>query len=261
MMYFFDDRKEQLNTLIAQYQQMLFIEEQKLLNTKEPREMNSITQTITTYKQRLAEYFEELRQLTASQENSFELSTKTTEKHEEWQIEELFRANQRKWWEGNKDICTAVIKGGVYAIASKVDKTIFFTTITKANFEQDYILETQVSYIKGEGDNGFGLCWGDRDTNDMLTFEITNSGSTTLRKLENNKTWHSLEPWTSFHAIHEEGIPNVLKVLKKGNQIICSINEQVVFETTYLPLKGKDIGFVTQTVMKIAVNYIKFKNL
>lgn len=260
MMYFFDDRKEQLNTLIAQYQQMLFIEEQKLLNTNDNREMSQIAQEIKIYKQRLKEYLEELSQLTIKQQAPMQ-TIEAKINNETWLIEEHFRANQRKWWEGSSENCRAVIKGGVYAIESKIDKSLFFTTITEANFEQDYVLEAEIVYIRGEGNNGFGLCWGDRDINDVFTFEITHSGSTTLRRLENNKTWRAVEPWTSFHAIYEEGIPNLLRVLKKGKRITCSINEQVIFESIDTPIKGKDIGFVTQTVMKIIINYIKFKNL
>ncbi len=259
MMYFLEDRIEQLNTLIAQYQQLLFIEEQKLLNTKDNREISKIEQETTIYKQRLRQYLEELRKLTNEEKPLEHLATK--ENNDKWHLEEYFRANQRGWWEDNKEIGKAAIKGGVYAIEAKADKTLFFTILTEANFEQDYELEAQITYIKGEGNNGFGLCWGDREINDVLTFEISNTGSTTLRKLENNKTWRSIEPWTTFHAIYEEGIPNVLRVFKKGNQITCNINEQIVFESAHAHTKGKDIGFVTQTVMKIVVNYIKFRNL
>lgn len=251
-----DSRKEQLDTLINQYQDLLFIEEQRLLNTSDERYKKSIEDKIKAYKAKLDAYLSEMQYVEG-------LGNKLVAHYYEHNdkkliLNEFFTNNDNYWWIGNTEKEVAFIQAEVYVIEAKLKEKSYFRTIPiNIDFNKDFEIEARISFVKGYDNNGFGICWGNKSNNDFCCFEIAMTGFHMVRKLDKGKTWRKLTEWQKTDYIHSEGIPNIFRVKREGKEIFLTLNKKDLPSIKTEKFDGQDIGFIIQKPMKIVVDYIK----
>ncbi|GAB4403583.1 MAG: hypothetical protein OHK0053_28420 [Microscillaceae bacterium] len=137
-------RLEQIDSLISQYQQLLFIEEQKLLNADSDKVRGKLEKQIQYFQEKIRGYLLQRQAL----ENPILPSSGTALLPPGFMLKwvDEFENNQHSWWMGQNQEESVFIQGEVYRMQSFVSsKACFYTLPLEVDFNQDFGLETRLS--------------------------------------------------------------------------------------------------------------------
>ena len=152
------------------------------------------------------------------------------------------------------------IRNGQYIFEHNRTNGSWFTWISKKlNAEHNYSIETNVTYLGGTDNNGFGLTFGMKNTDNCYTFVISANGYFHFGGFINGE-WKDIHDWTSSPHINQGVLPNHLKVEKNSKGLQFLINNNLVYTHPFLPLFGEHIGFTIFWNIKVAFNDLMIKN-
>lgn len=184
---------------------------------------------------------------------------------------ENFGDNSNNWWVSKSDKGWCDIVDGYYVIEHAKDTGDYSSWRTFPMVESKaYSMEASFTFLGGVEKNGFGFLWGQKSngsTGDGYSgfhyFVISASGKFVICSY--NPQMEKTEPikdWTDCSFIKTgENAVNVLKIMKFDDnidkQLYFLINDQLIFQSNYLPLFGYETGFIAFQNMKIAIDYFK----
>lgn len=186
-------------------------------------------------------------------------------------FEENFNDNSNKWWTGkDKSGCTDIIDGSYVIEHTREEGDYSVWRTINAVETKAYSLEASFTFLSGYTKNGYGFLWGQKSnkgTDDRYSgfhyFIISASGKFVIRSYNpQTKKTEPIKDWTDCSFINTgENATNVLKIMKFDDTIDKSlyflVNDQMIFQSSYLPLFGYETGFIAFQNMKIAINYFK----
>ena len=175
---------------------------------------------------------------------------------------EGFNNNNNNWSTSNSNDISFEIKNGDYFIDHKRETGGYTSTIIKTvDASKDFNIIGQFKKINGITNNGFGLTFGRKDSQNQNEFFITSGGSFMIKKTENG-TSTNLKNWTvSSHIKKGNNAVNYLKVEKKGNSIKYYINSNLVHTSYSYKFYGNRIGFIVYNKQKISIGYLSMSYL
>ncbi len=133
-----------------------------------------------------------------------------------------------------------------------------------------YSLEAAFTFLSGYTINEFGFMWCQQSNSGIVDshsgfhyFIISSSGKFLIRSYNpQTKKTEPIKDWTDSPFIKtEENETNVFKITKFDNtidkQLYFLINEEMIFQTSYLPIFGYETGFISFQNMKSSIVYFK----
>jgi hypothetical protein len=186
-------------------------------------------------------------------------------------FEENFKDNSNEWLIGNNEVFCCEVSNGKYFLEHKRESNDFAVWKPMPLVESKaYSFEASFTFVQGNTTSGFGFLWGqgqkngsDEKYNGFHYFIISASGKYVIRSYNpKTKKTEPVKDWTdcSFIKIGDNET-NVLKIIKFDDnidkQLYFLINDQMIFQSNYLPLFGYETGFIAFQNMKIAIDYLK----
>lgn len=126
---------------------------------------------------------------------------------------------------------------------------------------RDFEIEARIQKISGIQNNGFGIVWGRKDSDNQFDFYISANGYYKINKSAYG-TRHKMVPWTKTSYINQgNGATNKLTIRKTGNIIKFYVNDNYLNQLTFESFFGNRIGFVVYKNQKIAIDYLRVSYL
>lgn len=171
-------------------------------------------------------------------------------------MDENFENNNLNWAEDENEKRTLKVGNGAYVFEHKRKEGAWTThyDLPELDEKEDFLMETQIEYIKGNNFEGFGLVWGREDFENQYSFCINNNQKFIIDKEGRG----NYENWTGW--IKNENLKkgfNDLKVRKIRNTLKFYINEEKIYERTFEPFFGTKIGFYIGADLKIKIHNLK----
>ena len=173
-----------------------------------------------------------------------------------------FSSNANNWSVSNKTNVSFSISNGYYYLSHKRDEKGYTSTRTIViDQNRDFRIEAKFIKVSGIQNNGYGLIWGRKDSNNEFEFFISGDGYFQVKKWQNGKGI-SIKPWHKSAVINQgNGAINRLKIVKKNNYYTFYINDNNVYSTSFEPFFGDRVGFIVYKRQKIAVDYLSLDYL
>lgn len=170
---------------------------------------------------------------------------------------EGFNNKNNNWSEVNSSDNYASITGGDYIIERKISSGGYAPTISKyIDTKRDFRITAQIKKISGANNNGFGIVFGRKDTDNQNQFFISSDGSYIINKSVNGKRTY-IKEWTkSTHIKTGNGSYNYLKVQKVGSAVKFFINSNLVYTSYSTKFYGNRVGFIVYDKIKFSVGYL-----
>lgn len=186
-------------------------------------------------------------------------------------LDEQFNDNSNNWWTGKDDSGWCDVADSCYIIEHTKD-TSDYSAWKKIPLVESkaFSFEASFKFISGYEKNGYGFLWGQKSTDNkddrysgFHYFIVSASGKFVIRSYNpQTKKAEPIKEWTDCsHIKTGANSINVLKIMKFDDsidkQLYFLINDQMIFQTTYLPMFGYETGFIAFQNMKIAIDYFK----
>lgn len=256
-------RIEQLGSLILQYQDLLFIEEQKYLTARpKSRTQRDSEEEIKRLKTIIQQYKNELNTLGGA------LNTKQILQHEfsggqiqsNYIFEDDFYSNQNNWWLGENERIITQMENGCFTMLSKVEdgRIIWYDGgDIQMNPYQSITMEYVICLLQNVDNYGYGFIWG-KNRDEFYDFCLSGNGYFTLGITREGK-WNEIHKWQYNTCVAKDPAFNKVKIEAQGEMAKFTINGVEVLEKQLpdLPENYTAMGFVVYKNMKIAVDYLK----
>jgi len=190
------------------------------------------------------------------------LGSTTTSSESKTILFEGFNGNSNNWSESSTSDVNLAISNGDYIFDHKRASGGWSSTIEKKyDTSKDFRISAQLKKKSGITDNGYGIIFGRKDSNNQNLFYISGQGSYNICKYVNG-TRTAIKNWTkSSHIKNGNGVSNLLTVIKTGSKIEYLINSNVVYTSYSYRSYGDRIGFIVYDKQKIAVGYLSMTYL
>lgn len=168
-----------------------------------------------------------------------------------------YNDNKNSWSTTNNEDVSFEVLNGNYYFDHKRSKGGWSSTIPKyIDTSRDFKIVADIKKESGILNNGYGIIFGRKDSNNQNLFFVNGNGSYSINKVKNGKD-NFLKTWTSNSAIRKgNGGYNVLKVVKLGSKLEYYINDTKVY-TDYSPdFFGERLGYIVYDRQKVSVAYI-----
>ena len=166
-----------------------------------------------------------------------------------------FVSNANNWAITNNENASLNINNGFYNFKHKRDK--FGWTTTKEiiiDEYKDFEIEADIKKVAGIKNNGYGIIWGRKDSDNQFQFFISADGYYYVRYFDNGKI-NIIKKWTKSNYINKgDKVYNKLKIRKEGNVYKYYINNNYVFQSNAKPFYGNRVGFLIYGRQSIAIN-------
>ncbi len=170
---------------------------------------------------------------------------------------EGFNNNNNNWSEINSSDNYASVQNGDYIVERKISSGGYAPTIKKyIDTKRDFRITAQIKKVSGVNNNGFGIVFGRKDTDNQNQFFISSDGSYIINKTVNGKRTYIKEWTSSSHIKTGNGSYNYLKVQKVGSKYKFYINSNLVYSTYATKFYGDRVGFIVYDKIKMAVGYL-----
>ena len=175
---------------------------------------------------------------------------------------EGFNNKNNNWSSTNTSDNYASIENGDYIIERKKSTGGYAPTIKKyIDTDRDFRITAQIKKVKGVNNNGFGIVFGRKDTDNQNQFFISSDGSYIVNKSVDGKRTY-IKEWTkSSHIKTGNGSTNYLKVQKTGSKVQFYINSKLVYTSYSTKFYGDRVGFIVYDKIKISVGYLSLAYL
>ena len=173
-----------------------------------------------------------------------------------------FNSNTNNWSElSNENVSLSFKSGSYYFYHKREDYGWTSSKSVKIDQSKDFEIEADITKVDGIQNNGYGIIWGRKDSDNEFEFFISGDGSYYIEYIEDGKT-HILQNWTKSSAIKTgNGANNKLIVRKEGNQYKFYINGTYLMQIDAKPFYGDYLGFVVYYKQNIAFNNLKVSYL
>ena len=170
---------------------------------------------------------------------------------------EGFNNKNNYWSEVNNSDNYSSIQNGDYIVQRKVSSGGYAPTISKyIDTKRNFRITAQIKHVSGVKNNGFGIVFGRKDTDNQNQFFITADGSYIINKTVNGKRTY-IKNWTqSSHIKTGTGAYNYLKVQKVGSAYKFYINSKLVYTSYSTKFYGDKVGFIVYDKIKFSVGYL-----
>ena len=170
---------------------------------------------------------------------------------------EGFNNTNNNWPTPDTSDSYATIKNGDYIIHRKKTSGGYAPTISKyIDTKRDFRITAQIKKVSGVNNNGFGIVFGRKNTDNQNQFFISSDGSYIINKSVNGKRTY-IKQWTkSSHIKTGNGSYNYLKVQKKGSKVQFFINSKLVYTSYSTKFYGDRVGFIIYDKIKMSVGYL-----
>lgn len=165
--------------------------------------------------------------------------------------------NRNSWSTSQNENVKLDISNGNYYFDHKRAKGGWSSTIVKyIDTSRDFKILADIKKESGIQNNGYGIVFGRKDSNNQNLFYINGNGSYSINKMKGGKD-NFLKQWETSSAIRKgNGAYNVLKVVKIGNKLEYYINNTKVY-TQYSPeFFGDRMGYILYDRQKISIAYL-----
>ncbi len=189
--------------------------------------------------------------------NTTNTNTTVTHASKETIIFDGYTDNRNNWSTSSNENVNLEIKNGDYFFDHKRAKGGWSSTIVKyIDTSRDFKILADIKKESGILNNGYGIAFGRKDSNNQNLFYVNGNGSYSINKMKNGKD-NFLKQWASSSAIRKgNGGYNVLKVVKIGTKLEYYINNTKV-HTDYSPeFFGDRLGYIVYDRQKISIAYL-----
>ncbi len=173
-----------------------------------------------------------------------------------------FNSNTNDWTElSNENIGLSFKNGSYYFNHKRDDYGWTSSKSVKIDQTKDFEIEADITKVDGIQNNGYGMLWGRKDSDNEFEFFISGDGSYYIEYIEDGKT-QILQNWTASTAINKgNGANNKLKIRKEGNKYNYYINDTYLMQTEAKSFYGDYLGFVVYYKQTIAFNNLRVSYL
>ena len=174
---------------------------------------------------------------------------------------EEFKDNKNGWVTKEDEGKECYIKGGRYYFENKrIEAKLWYSTINiKLDTEDNFIIKTRITYLKGENSKAFGLLWGFLDENNLFRFLISADGEFYIDYFIEGEQL-TIEGWKKNPIIKTGKKTNLLEIVKNLDVLHFKINQEVVYTMEYISFFGNEFGFGIENNVKIAIDLLRITN-
>ena len=165
--------------------------------------------------------------------------------------------NRNDWSTSKNESVDLDIRNGNYYFDHKRAKGGWSSTIVKyIDTSRDFKILADIKKESGILNNGYGIVFGRKDSDNQNLFFVNGNGSYSINKIKNGKD-NFIKQWVNSSAIRKgNGGYNVLKVVKVGSKLEYYINNTKVY-TDYSPeFFGDRLGYIVYDKQKISIAYL-----
>src|SRR5688572_5949783 len=172
-------------------------------------------------------------------------------------LRETFDDNRYGWFEGATKDYRVALQNGKYVIEAPEGGWMSYLA-PYVEEGKNFSLEATFTQVSGRDNNGIGFIWGFDGHNEMNSFTFTTSGF--YRIYCSNKDLGVSPQWRETNLVKPMGQENRLKVEQVGNVLYFYLNGKRLTTTRAMPWRGKYLGFVTYTQMKLMIDDYVFSH-
>ena len=174
-----------------------------------------------------------------------------------------FSNNVNQWASGfdNEQVYLDLSNGFYYFEHKRTVNS--WVTYKKVPFlrESSFKIEASFRKISGVQNNGYGLIFGRKDSDNEFQFEVSGDGHFRVDKMQNGVS-SEVKPWTASTAIVTgNGATNTLKVAKSGTSMRYFINDELVFTSNYQFFFGDEVGFTVSQNQRIGIDFLRISSI
>ncbi len=165
--------------------------------------------------------------------------------------------NRNDWSISKNEKVDLDIRNGNYYFDHKRARGGWSSTMVKyIDTSRDFKILADIKKESGILNNGYGITFGRKDSNNQNLFYVNGNGSYSINKMKDGKDNFKRE-WASSSAIRKgNGGYNILKVVKVGSKLEYYINNTKVY-TDYNPeFFGDRLGYILYDKQKISIAYL-----
>jgi uncharacterized protein (TIGR02145 family) len=151
-----------------------------------------------------------------------------------------------------------------YALSSTSSSNLGTLPLNKTiDQTKDFQIEATMKFVSGEDNNGNGITWGRKDSDNRYWFHFTGSGYFSIGKKKYG-TLTNIKEWSLHSSINKTDY-NKLTIRKVGNNNYFFINESLVYQCEFESLYGNENYLYSNSnstinISKIEFSYLKTQN-
>ena len=187
------------------------------------------------------------------------LTINTSAQEQKVILNENFDNNSNGWAIADYPEGKFEMKSGYYYFDHKMSGGSWVNGVpVNMPMDTDWEIETSIKTIKSIPLWTFGLVWGRDNKGNGYEFTINKEGDYSLEKQENYTPSNlSFQKWMKSDNVKKgNGVVNILKIVKKGEEMTFYINGKKEVSLPYQKFFGNIIGFKINRSQKIAVDYL-----
>ncbi|UKN00797.1 OmpA family protein [Paracrocinitomix mangrovi] len=170
---------------------------------------------------------------------------------------EEFKNNDNNWKLNNNSVESAKITNGVLTVKNNSNTGIFWTIEVPVDPHQDYSIEISISQTDGKKTSaGFGLVFGKNKDSEYHKFKLSSSKHWGLYSFKRGKE-KVIKDWVPSMKINGMKKANILKVDKRGEDVIFYINGEGVYATKSFVFTGNEVGVFIDDLLTVEVEYLR----
>jgi outer membrane protein OmpA-like peptidoglycan-associated protein len=166
-------------------------------------------------------------------------------------VREDFDVNSYGWLESETPEHKVRFKEGKYLIEAPRDGWLSYIA-PYVDVRKDFAFEADFTQVDGNDDNGIGFIWGHDGKDQLNSFTFTTNGF--YRVWCSHCSMSATADWCETDNIKPMGKTNHLKVEQRRGMMYFYINGKQVASAKSFPWRGKYIGFVAHTKMRLLID-------
>lgn len=171
-----------------------------------------------------------------------------------------FSSNSNNWYIGNTSDMSTDVNNGKYYFEHKRNSSGWSTTqLIEIDTSKEFEIDTKILKVSGVDNNGFGIVFGRKDSNNQYVYTISSNGMYSIDKYVDGK-FTEIKKWTSSSYINQgNGAYNTFKVKKENGYLKFYINDQYLTLIPFSGFMGDRFGYVIYKNQKIAADDLEIK--
>lgn len=165
-----------------------------------------------------------------------------------------FNNNSKSWRLGNEVDIYAGIESGFLFVESKNNYKIH--SLIKYQIDQniDFIIESKFKLLHGDNNSGQGIIWGFKNWDNYFSFRISDDGYYEIVAIKDGIRFELSKKWIKCDFVRKNKDWNKLQLNKYGEEMLFSINGNVVEKHDFYSFSGNYIGFLVGPNRKIKID-------